>query len=228
APPRIFNEVTRSSGIRRERTDGGCIAHFAALRTTTRALCIRRCWPFGPTADGTESQPTLGNQYLRWQIAPRTKPLAGIDLAIDSSGLSQRASKKLRAPSRVDEEVHGVRRKSVNGTLGLSGIAPPPGALYRDLAVLFVGWALGILSSPITDAIRRRSAKQRLTRAVTTELRSLQDTLASVVIQVAKRHRVLTRSLLEALMSTLKSSGHVIAEGRALRIIGGLLELDES
>ena len=106
---------------------------------------------------------------------------------------------------------------------------PPatPGPFARDTAVLFIGWALGILSSPVTDAIRRRSAKQRLTRSVSTELRSLQDTLASVVIQVAKRRHVLTRSLVEALMSTLKASGQIAADGRALRTIAGLLELDE-
>jgi hypothetical protein len=109
----------------------------------------------------------------------------------------------------------------------LGGGPAPPGAFARDTAVLLIGWALGILSSPVTDAIRRRSAKQRLTRSVATELRSLQDTLASVVIQVAKRRHVLTRSLLEALMSTLKSSGQVAADGRALRTIAGLLELDE-
>ena len=88
---------------------------------------------------------------------------------------------------------------------------PPatPGPFARDTAVLFIGWALGILSSPVTDAIRRRSAKQRLTRSVSTELRSLQDTLASVVIQVAKRRHVLTRSLVEALMSKLKASGQI-------------------
>jgi hypothetical protein len=35
------------------------------------------------------------------------------------------------------------------------------------------------------------------------------------------------RPLLEALLTTLKSSGHVIAEGRAMRTINGLLELGE-
>lgn len=100
-------------------------------------------------------------------------------------------------------------------------------ALYQDATVLLLGWALGILSSPITDAIRRRSAKQRLTRAVRTELVSLQDALASVVVQGARRHHVLTHSLLEALMTTLRSSGHEAASGKTLRAIDGLLELDE-
>jgi hypothetical protein len=108
------------------------------------------------------------------------------------------------------------------------GTAPPaPPAVLRDLAVLFVGWGLGILSSPITDAIRRRSAKQRLSRVAVTELRSLQDTLAGVVVQLARRRRVLSHSLLEALMTTLKSSGQAGGEGRALRAIGALLELDD-
>jgi hypothetical protein len=100
-------------------------------------------------------------------------------------------------------------------------------SLLPDAAVLVMGWALGILSSPITDAIRRQTAKRRLTRAVKTELRSLQDALASVVVQVAKRRHVLTRSLLEALMSTLKSSGHAAGDGRASRTIASLLEMDE-
>jgi hypothetical protein len=93
--------------------------------------------------------------------------------------------------------------------------------------MLIAGWALGILSSPTTDMIRRRSAKHRLTRVILTELRSLQDTLALVVIQVSRRRGALTRPLLEALLTTLKSSGHAITEGRAMRTIDGLLELDE-
>ena len=112
-------------------------------------------------------------------------------------------------------------------TPGLNGAPSVSGPVVRDLAVLFIGWALGILSSPITDAIRRRSAKQRLTRTVKTELRTLQDALAGVVIQVAKRRHVLTRSLLEALMSTLRASGHVVGDGRALRAIETFLEMDE-
>jgi len=102
-----------------------------------------------------------------------------------------------------------------------------PGSILRDVALLLVGWALGILSSPITDALRRQSAKHRLTRALRTELRSLQDTLAWVVIQVDKRRGVLTHSLLEALMGTLQSSGHVPGQGKAIKAIDGLLQLDE-
>jgi hypothetical protein len=111
--------------------------------------------------------------------------------------------------------------------LFFDGSPATPGPFARDTAVLFIGWALGILSSPVTDAIRRRSAKHRLSRSVATELRSLQDTLASVVIQVAKRRHVLNRSLLEALLSTLNASRQVLADGRALRMITGLLEVDE-
>jgi hypothetical protein len=112
-------------------------------------------------------------------------------------------------------------------SLGPIGTHTITSALFTDAAVLLVGWALGILSSPITDAIRRRSAKRRLSRAVSTELRSLQDSLAGVVVLVAKRRHVLTRSLLEALMSTLKSSGHVPGDGRSFKMIGTLLEMDE-
>lgn len=104
-------------------------------------------------------------------------------------------------------------------------MAPSP--IYIDLAVLSVGWALGILSSPITDAIRRRSVKQRITRAVRTELRSLQDTFASVVVQVARRRGVLTHSLLEALMSTLMTSGHTPGTSKALKLIDDLANSDD-
>ncbi len=98
--------------------------------------------------------------------------------------------------------------------------------IVGDLAMLFVGWALGILSSPITDAIRRRSVKQRITRAVRTELRSLQDAFANVVIQVSRRRGVLTRSLLEALMSTMVTSGHTAGTGKTLKVIDDLLDPD--
>jgi hypothetical protein len=103
---------------------------------------------------------------------------------------------------------------------------PAPDSVLRDAALLVAGWGLGILSSPITDLIRRRSAKHRLTRALRTELRSLQDSLACVVIQLARRRGVLTRPLLEALMSMLKTSGHVADRSRAIRTIEGLLEPD--
>ncbi|TMQ74070.1 MAG: hypothetical protein E6K81_01470 [Candidatus Eisenbacteria bacterium] len=102
-----------------------------------------------------------------------------------------------------------------------------PGSILRDLALLLVGWVLGIVSSPVTDAIRRRSAKQRLTRALRTELRSLQDTLAWAVVQIDRRRGVLTHSLLEVLMSTLQASGQVPGQGKALKAIEGLLQLDE-
>lgn len=108
------------------------------------------------------------------------------------------------------------------------GGPPGPASIYRDLALLLVGWGLGILSSPITDLIRRRTAKQRLTRALRTELRSLQDSLACVVLQITRRRGTLTRPLLEALMSTLKASGLVASQGRAIKTIEGLLEMDES
>ena len=98
------------------------------------------------------------------------------------------------------------------------------GLILRDVALLLLGWALGILSSPITDAIRRRVAKQRLTRALRTEMRSLQDSLAGVVINIARRRGVLTRPLLEAMSSLLKASGHVPGQGKAVRTIDGLLE----
>jgi 2-hydroxychromene-2-carboxylate isomerase len=48
-----------------------------------------------------------------------------------------------------------------------------------------------------------------------------------VVLQVSRRRGALTRSLLEALLTTLKSSGHAITESRAMRAIDALLELDE-
>lgn len=101
------------------------------------------------------------------------------------------------------------------------------GPILPDLALLFVGWALGILSSPITDAIRRRSVKRRITRAVRTELLSLQDTFAMVVVQVSRRRGVLTHSLLGALMSTLTTSGHTVATSKALRVIDDLMNPEE-
>jgi len=94
--------------------------------------------------------------------------------------------------------------------------------------VLVVGWGLGILSSPITDAIRRRSVKQRITRAVRTELMSLQDSFAAVVIQISHRRGVLTHSLLDALQSTLISSGQSSDTSKALKRIDELMRLDEA
>jgi hypothetical protein len=99
-------------------------------------------------------------------------------------------------------------------------------APLADLAMLFVGWALGILSSPITDAIRRRSVKRRITRAIRTELLALQDALAVVVLQISRHRGALSYSLLEAVMSTLRTSGHVPGASRALKLIDDLLVTD--
>ena len=93
-----------------------------------------------------------------------------------------------------------------------------------DLAMLVIGWALGILSSPITDAIRRRSVKERITRAIRTELRSLQDSFATVVIQVSRRRGDLTHSLLDALMGTLMSSGQLPGGSKSLKLIDDLID----
>ena len=92
--------------------------------------------------------------------------------------------------------------------------------------MLFVGWALGIFSSPITDAIRRWSVKKRITRAVRTELHTLQDALAVLVLQIARHRGHLNYSLLEALLSTLKTAGHVAGVSKALKLIDDLLLTD--
>jgi hypothetical protein len=105
-----------------------------------------------------------------------------------------------------------------------SGLSPT----VITFVVLLVGWALGILSSPITDAIRRRSVKQRITRAVRTELMSLQDSFAGVVLQISRRRGVLTHSLLDALQTTLISSGHSRGASKSLKLIDDLMGLDEA
>lgn len=102
-----------------------------------------------------------------------------------------------------------------------------PSPTYLTFVVLVVGWALGILSSPITDAIRRRSVKQRITRAVRTELMSLQDAFATVVIQISRRGGKLTHSLLDALQTTLISSGQTSSASRTLKRIDDLMDLTE-
>lgn len=106
--------------------------------------------------------------------------------------------------------------------------SPAAGSISSAILVLFVGWALGILSSPITDAIRRRSVKRRITRAVVTELQSLQDAFASVVIRVSRRRGVLTHSLLDALRATLMSTAQPGPATKTLKTIDDLLEMDES
>jgi len=113
------------------------------------------------------------------------------------------------------------------GSLEPASAAFAPRIIDRDLAVLFIGWALGLVSSPITDAIRRHSAKIRLTRALRTELRSMQDALAWVVVHLASRRGVLTRSLLDALLSTLLASGQVAGRAKAVKMIESLTELEE-
>ena len=109
-----------------------------------------------------------------------------------------------------------------------SPVFPAPGSISNAILVLFVGWALGILSSPITDAIRRRSIKLRITRAVITELQSLQDAFANIVIQVSRRRGLLTRSLLEALRANLISTGQASDTAKTLKLIDDLLLLDET
>jgi hypothetical protein len=101
------------------------------------------------------------------------------------------------------------------------------GPFFRELAGLLVGWALGLLSSPIIDWIRRRSDKPRITRALRTELRHLQDTLALVVIRISERRCSLTRATLEALRSTLVASGQVAGAGMSLTAIEGYLKHDD-
>ena len=105
-------------------------------------------------------------------------------------------------------------------------VLPETAPVVTDLAMLFVGWALGILSSPITDAIRRWSVRKRITRAVRTELIALQDSLAVVVLSIARHRGTLSYPLLEAILSTLRSSGHVVGTGKALKLIDDLLLTD--
>ena len=95
--------------------------------------------------------------------------------------------------------------------------------MLNDFVTLIVGWGLGLLSAPITDTMRRRSVKKRITRTVRSELIALQDSFALVVVKVARHRGVLTHSLLEALMSTLKTSGHTLGAGKAFKAIDDLL-----
>jgi hypothetical protein len=130
--------------------------------------------------------------------------------------------------ARVGPELSPTRpgRKEPAINISNSPVLSGLGGLSADLAVLFVGWALGILSSPITDAIRRWSIKKRITRAIRTELQTLQDALAVVVLQIARHRGELSYSLLEAILSTLRTSGHVTGTGRALKMIDDLLLTD--
>src|SRR6185369_1857640 len=116
-------------------------------------------------------------------------PIAGDTRDRISPSAAQRGPRAaIRANADAPQGDSSPRFVAVNDDLN-------PGSIYASFLVLLVGWGLGILSSPITDAIRRRSVKQRMTRAVATELQSLQDALASVVIQVSRRRGVLTHSL---------------------------------
>jgi hypothetical protein len=109
-----------------------------------------------------------------------------------------------------------------------NGVNAASGGLLDAMLVLLVGWALGIVSAPVTDAIRRRSVKQRMTRAVAIELQSLQDALVGVVIQVARRRGVLTHSLLDALRVPLETAVRWGGVARSLRTIDDLLRLDDA
>ncbi len=137
-----------------------------------------------------------------------------------------------RERARAARVVHGAPRwpgRVETSIAALSAEAPRRRLqMYIDLAVLFAGWALGLLSTPITDAMRRWPVKKRITRAVRAELHMLQDAFALVVVQVARHRGALSRPLLEALMSTLRTSGHVVGAGKALKAIDDLLHADES
>jgi hypothetical protein len=122
-------------------------------------------------------------------------------------------------PDRPGREEHAI-------TTSNPSVLSDPAGLSADLAMLVVGWALGILSSPITDGIRRWSIKKRITRAIRTELQTLQDALAVVVLQIARHRGEMGYSLLEAILSTLRASGHIAGTGRALKLIDDLLLTD--
>ena len=109
-----------------------------------------------------------------------------------------------------------------------SGANAASTGVANAIAVLLVGWALGIVSAPVTDAIRRRSVKQRMTRAVATELQSLQDALVGVVIQVARRRGTLTHSLLDALRVTLETALRWGGPANSLETIDELLRQDDA
>jgi hypothetical protein len=109
-----------------------------------------------------------------------------------------------------------------------SGANAASTSLVNAIVVLLVGWALGIVSAPVTDAIRRRSVRQRMTRAVATELQSLQDALVGVVIQVARRRGTLTHSLLEALRVTLETALRWGGQAGSLKTIDELLRQDDA
>ena len=144
-----------------------------------------------------------------------------------------------RQPPRLGELCSRGWHQGVAGNL--PDTAGPRGARHHHLEPLgplgprghlrrprHAGRGLGARDSLLPDHRRDPALvdQKRITRAIRTELQTLQDALAVVVLQIARHRGEMGYSLLEAILSTLRTSGQVAGSGRALKLIDDLLLTD--
>lgn len=96
------------------------------------------------------------------------------------------------------------------------------------VATLVLGWALGLLTSPISEHLRDRWAKPRLLRALRTDLTALLDTIATAAVSIQSRHQALTHGFLRELRALLGTIESQRLYEFSLKTIDGFLEISEA
>lgn len=99
--------------------------------------------------------------------------------------------------------------------------------MIETIALIFVGWLLGLLGPIIIDAIRKRYQKEDIRTAIISELKEIQYRLACSVYLINRRFGTIDNQLLSWTSQILKSYSGAYSDGLALEALERQLKLSD-
>ena len=103
----------------------------------------------------------------------------------------------------------------------------PPGPEIDRLLYLGLGWVLGMASSLIVDAVRRKRQLDEIRAGLKTELSSLRYRLAHIAFDFARRTDKWNRELLTSILPALELESEVALPSRMGEGVRGFLSLSD-
>ena len=100
--------------------------------------------------------------------------------------------------------------------------------IWHSIALIFVGWLLGLLGPTVIEAIRKRYQRHDIAKAILTELSGILYPLATTVYLVKQRAGLVDKELLEWLLSICENYQGMYADDRVPQSIDSQLKLDNN
>ena len=99
--------------------------------------------------------------------------------------------------------------------------------MIEAIALIFVGWLLGLFGTIIIDAIRKRYQKEDIRTAIISELKEIQYRLACSVYLLNRRFGTINKQLLSWTSQILKSYSGAYSDGLVLEALERQLKLSD-